>query len=74
MDLFEKALEKAAASIPGAKVNIPAPNYRPAENPDVESCGTCKFRDQTGNCNAYAFSARLEYVCDTWQPLAGLAT
>jgi len=68
MDLFEEAAEKAAASIPGAAVNIPAPNYGPAENPELESCGTCKFRDQSGKCNAYAFDTVLSNVCDSWQP------
>ena len=72
MDLFEKALKKAAASIPGAEVNIPAPNYRPAENPELESCSTCKFRDEAGKCQAFAFGTILDHVCDAWQPVGNL--
>ena len=66
MDLFDEAEQKAAASIPGAEVNIPAPNYRQAENPELNSCATCKHQDQEGSCNAFGFDTRQDWVCDSW--------
>ena len=66
MDLFKKSAEKAAASIPGAEVNIPAPNYRPSENPQ-QMCGNCVHYSQKGTCNAFNFDCTVDFVCDAWQ-------
>jgi hypothetical protein len=60
-------LLKYAASIEGAELNMPAPNYRPTENIE-RSCASCSLRDQEGRCNAYNFQCKQEFVCDTWQP------
>ena len=60
-------IAKLAASIEGAELNMPAPNYRPAENIE-QSCATCGLIDQEGNCNAYNFQCKRDFVCDTWQP------
>ena len=68
MDLFEQS-EKKAASIPEAEVNIPAPNYRPSENPQ-QMCGNCNHYNQQDKCNAFNFNCSKDFVCDAWQSAA----
>ena len=61
-DLF-----KQAASIPGAELNLEPPGYK--KSPDEgQVCGNCKFYSPSGKCQAYNFTTRMSFVCDTWTP------
>ena len=57
---------KYAASHSDSKLNMPAPGYKKASNPD-KSCGTCKHRDEKGNCKAYNFKCAKDFTCNSWQ-------
>lgn len=45
----------------------PAPNYRPADNPQ-QSCASCD-NFIGGHCTKYGFDPDPSYVCDGWEPV-----
>lgn len=59
-------LDKEAASIEGAQLNISPPNYRAAET-ETEVCDNCAHITDSGHCNAFNFDCAPDYTCDAWK-------
>jgi len=54
--------------VSGLKEAVQKANYRHADKPNIK-CSTCKFfNNQSGFCSAWKFTAKADYVCDTWAP------
>ena len=59
-------LNKPAASIESAELNLEAPNYGPAEE-ELKSCSQCIHRDEAGTCRAFNFKCAVDFTCDAWK-------
>lgn len=71
-DIEEAEANKDVAA-PASPTTPPThvPNYRLAIDASPRVCGNCRFftgsNGVNGNCSAFDFTARANYVCDAWQ-------